>query len=79
MAGDYVSSSTTCLRMGSISANDHKRQAQRHLPHRLCQWKHGRRLIDGIDRLDGLGFLTSLLLSDSHSLLGYYLNVFGWL
>jgi len=29
-------------------------------PQRLRQWKYGRRLIDGIDHLDGLGFLISL-------------------
>jgi len=38
-------------------------------PQRLCQWKQGRSLIDGIDCLDGLGFPISLYSSHFHCLL----------
>jgi len=55
-AGNLASPSNTCLHVGSIGANDLKRQGQRHLPHRLRQWKYGTRLIDGIDHLDNFGF-----------------------
>ena len=45
-------------------------------PHRLRQWKNGRRLIDGMDHFDGLGFsYFSVLIRFSFSRIGYYLNV----
>ena len=66
-------------RLGIYRCHDLKQQGQRHLPHYLRQRTHGRRLTDGIDRLDGLGFLTSLHSSFSFSHIGYYLNVFVWL
>jgi len=47
--------------VGSIGANDLKRQGQRQLPHRLRQWNHATRLIDGIACLDGLGFSYFIL------------------
>ena len=51
---------------GSIGANDLKRQGQRYLAQCLRQWKY-RTKVDGCS--DGLGFLTSLYLSDFPSLI----------
>ena len=79
-AGNYICSQETSLIVGSIGANDLKRQGQRHLPHRLRQWKHGTRLIDGIVRLDGFGFShLSVCIGLSFSYIGCSLNVSVWL
>ena len=48
-------------------------------PHRLRQWKHGRRLIDGMDHLNSLGFLLLCTYQISFSLVLSYLNIlFGF-
>ena len=57
------------LSVPTISSNKGSYTHRPHRPHRLRQWKYETSLLDGIDHIDGLSFLTSLYASGFYPLI----------